>query len=216
MPRTKEQEQERLRALFAYERGLYAAGAIVVAGVDEVGRGPLAGPVSVGACVLDPQAEIPYLNDSKKLSEKRREEVAAMLREQARAWRVAHVPAEVIDARGIMSALKQAMREAVAGLPLAPDHILLDGLPLRLWPTEQAIVKGDGKIACIAAASVLAKVERDALMRAADLQYPGYGFAHNKGYGTAEHSAAIRELGLTPLHRRSFCGEFVNPRLFPF
>lgn len=216
MARTKEQEQERLRALFAYERELYGAGALVVVGVDEVGRGPLAGPVSAGACVLDPTIEIPYLNDSKKLSEKRREEVAAVLRDQARAWHVAHVPADVVDARGIMGALKQAMREAVAGLSLVPDHILLDGRPLALWPCERAIVKGDGTIACIAAASVLAKVERDALMRGADIQYPGYGFAHNKGYGTAEHGAAIRKLGLTPLHRRSFCGEFINPTLFSF
>jgi len=187
---------------------------VVVAGVDEVGRGPLAGPVSAGACVLDPDSEIPHLNDSKKLSEKRREEVAATLRARARAWHVAHVSADVIDAHGIMFALKQAMREAVAGLGLKPDVILLDGRPLALWPQEQAIVKGDGKIACIAAASVLAKVQRDALMREADQAYPGYGLAHNKGYGTAEHAAAIRERGLTPLHRRSFCGEFVNPTLF--
>jgi len=211
-------EEERLRALFAYERELYAAGALVVVGVDEVGRGPLAGPVSAGACVLDPATPVPFLNDSKKLSEKRREEVAAYLREHARAWYVAHVPAEVIDDQGIVPALKQAMRAAVAGLrstfDLAPDNILLDGRPLALWPQEQAVIKGDGKIACIAAASVLAKVERDALMRAAELQYPGYGFAHNKGYGTAEHGAAIRSQGLTPFHRRSFCGEFINPRLF--
>jgi len=216
MTRTKEQEQERLRALFAYERELYANGALVVVGVDEVGRGPLAGPVSAGACVLDPTIVIPYLNDSKKLSEKRREEVATMLREQVRAWHVAHVAAEIIDARGIMSALKQAMRDAVAGLLLEVDAdvILLDGRPLALWPQETALIKGDGQIACIAAASVLAKVERDALMRAADQEYPGYGFAHNKGYGTAEHATAIREQGLTPLHRRSFCGEFINPALF--
>ena len=214
MTRTKEQEQERLRALFAYEKELHAGGALIIVGVDEVGRGPLAGPVSAGACVLDPDIEIPYLNDSKKLSEKRREEVAALLREQALAWHVAHVAAEIIDARGIMGALRQAMREAVAGLALEPDVVLLDGRPLALWPQETAIVKGDGKIACIAAASVLAKVERDALMRTADQDYPGYGFAHNKGYGTAEHAAAIHKCGLTPLHRRSFCGEFINPTLF--
>ena len=214
MARTKEQEQERLRALFAYERGLYSAGALVVVGVDEVGRGPLAGPVSAGACVLDPGVEIPFLNDSKKLSEKRREEVAALLREQARACHVAHVAAEVIDACGIMATLKQAMREAVTGLALDPDVVLLDGRPLKLWPCEHAIVKGDAKIACVAAASVLAKVERDAFMREADHFYPGYGFAHNKGYGTAEHTAAIRHLGLTPLHRRSFCGDFVKSVLF--
>ena len=214
MPRSKEQEQERLRALFAFERGLCQAGALVVAGVDEVGRGPLAGPVSAGACVLDPQIDIPYLNDSKKLSEKRREEIAAVLRRQALAWHVAHVPAEVVDACGIMAALRQAMTEAVAGLSIAPEVVLLDGRPLGLWPGERAVVKGDGKIACIAAASVLAKVERDAFMREADRCYPGYGFAHNKGYGTAEHIDAIRAGGLSPLHRRSFCGDFVKPVLF--
>lgn len=186
----------------------------MIAGVDEVGRGPLAGPVSAGACVLDPAIEIPFLNDSKKLSEKRREEVAACLRAQARDWKVAHVSADVIDAEGIMSALKQAMRAAVAGLTLTPAVILLDGRPLALWKEERALIKGDAQVACIAAASVLAKVERDALMREADRLYPGYGFAHNKGYGTAQHSAAIRERGLTPLHRRSFCGEFISPQLF--
>ncbi|MCL2881418.1 MAG: ribonuclease HII [Coriobacteriia bacterium] len=211
MTRTKDQEQGRLRALFAYERALYAAGAAVVAGVDEVGRGPLAGPVSAGACVLGPGAVIPYLNDSKKLSEKRREEVAAALREQAYAWHVAHVPAEDVDTYGIMGALKRAMYEAVAGLLLKPDIILLDGRPLSIWPQERAIVKGDEKVACISAASVLAKVERDALMRIADQYYPEYGFSRNKGYGTAEHIAAIREFGLTPIHRHSFCGEFINP-----
>ena len=210
MARTYEQEQERLRVLFAYERALYLAGADVVAGVDEVGRGPLAGPVSAGACVLGPGVEIPYLNDSKRLSEKRREEVAAALREQAYAWHVAHVPAEVVDIYGIVGALKRAMHEAVAGLLLRPDVILLDGLPLKLWPQERAIVKGDGKIACIAAASVLAKVERDAIMRIADQSYPEYGFSRNKGYGTAEHIAAIREFGPTPIHRHSFCGDFIN------
>ena len=207
-------EGERLRALFAYERELYGGGALVVAGVDEVGRGPLAGPVSAGACVLDPGLLIPHLNDSKRLSAARREEVAALLRQEARAWHVAHVPAAVIDQEGIVAALKQAMRAAVAGLGLAPDHILLDGRPLSIWPQEEAIIKGDGKIACIAAASVLAKVERDALMRAADLSYPGYGFARNKGYGTAEHIAAIKIHGLSPLHRRSFCGHFINSSLF--
>ncbi|MCL2324464.1 MAG: ribonuclease HII [Actinomycetia bacterium] len=210
MTRTKAQEQERLRALFAYERELHAAGLRVIVGVDEVGRGPLAGPVSAAACVLDAAVEIPYLNDSKRVSEHRREELADLLRQSARAYQVSHVEASVIDEAGIMAALKQAMRAAVAGIGLEPDLVLLDGRPLRLWSCEEAIVKGDGKVACIAAASILAKVERDELMRRADRDYPGYGFTRNKGYGSPEHIAAIRERGLCPLHRRSFCGDFVD------
>ncbi len=209
-----DKELERLRALYAYEAALSEKGAVVIVGVDEVGRGPLAGPVSAGACVLDLDYPVRYLNDSKKVSPLRREKVAADLREHARAFKVVHVEASYIDAQGIMSALKKAFVEAVTGIGLAPDVVLLDGNPLHLWPQEQALVKGDQRAACIAAASILAKVERDALMVAYDSEYPEYGFASNKGYGSVAHRAAIEKYGLSPLHRRSFCGNIMRQTLF--
>jgi len=210
-------EQERLRALFAYEARLYAQGARIVVGVDEVGRGSLAGPVSAGAVVLGADWHpVPGLDDSKRLTPARREEVATELKECVQHWHVAHVGASVIDERGLMYALRQAFTEAVDGLMLdaLPDYVLLDGRPLRLFEHEVALVKGDSCVAAIAAASVLAKVERDALMCAADERYPGYGFAGHKGYGSAAHREAIAKKGLSPFHRRSFCSHFLQEPLF--
>jgi ribonuclease HII len=193
---------------------------VAVAGVDEVGRGALAGPVSAGACVLgaaavrDAGAYVRWLNDSKQLSARRREEVAGVLREVAQSYSVAHVAPEVIDSEGLMVALRRAMTEAVAGLDVVPDVVALDGRPLGLFAHEDAIVKGDGKVACIAAASVLAKVERDALMVAYAQDYPGYGFEGHKGYGSSAHIECLTKQGLSPLHRRSFCQNFFQQKLF--
>lgn len=210
----KEKEIERLNTLYAYERELYAQGMCAVAGLDEVGRGPVAGPVSVGACILPDQPLVEFLNDSKKVTEKRREKVAAELKALGVPYAVEHVSPEEIDRIGIVVALQTAMRRAVAALSVKPDAVLLDGNPLNLGVHEISIVKGDAKIACISAASILAKVERDALMRDYDEKYPQYGFASNKGYASAAHIEAIKEHGLCPIHRVSFCQNFLNERLF--
>jgi len=218
-PLSSDKNQKRLcdvEALFAYEKQLYAEGARVVVGIDEVGRGPVAGPVTAAAVVLGADWQpVTGLNDSKLLSPARREEIAAQLVESVQAYHVAHVDADFIDEKGIMPALRLAMQRAVEGLNSAQaDAILIDGLPLGLFEQEEAIVKGDSKIACIAAASVLAKVARDALMVEASQDYPAYGFDSNKGYASAAHRQAIAEYGLTPLHRRSFCHNFLQESLF--
>lgn len=210
----KEKEIERLNTLYAYERKLYAQGMSAVAGLDEVGRGPVAGPVSVGACILQDQPMIEFLNDSKKVTEKRREKIAAELKELGVPYSVQHIAPEEIDRIGIVKALQTAMKRAVEALCVNPDAVLLDGNPLNLGVHEISIVKGDAKVACISAASILAKVERDELMRSYDELYPEYGFSSNKGYASAAHIAAIKEHGLCPIHRVSFCQNFVNERLF--
>jgi len=222
-------EQKRLaliqkgEALFAYERELYQRGARYVIGIDEVGRGALAGPVTAAAVILGPRWDpscAPGLDDSKKLSAKRRFELADQLAECAQSS-IAHVDANIIDERGIMTALYQAMRLAVEGLETqlgfslsADDKVLIDGLPIGLFPQEEAIVKGDGKIACIAAASILAKVARDNLMHSAADSHPAYGFDSNKGYGSSQHQDALAQKGLSQLHRRTFCRNFLQDTLF--
>lgn len=210
----KSAEIERLMSLYSYESGLRAQGAIAVAGLDEVGRGSVAGPLSVGACILEDEPLIEYLNDSKKLTSKRREIVACELKETGAIYAIAHVEPSEIDRIGMSAALKRAMVEAVGGLLKTPDTVLLDGNPLGLGFNEINIVKGDAKIACIAAASVLAKTTRDAMMVAYDDQYPEYGFSSNKGYASASHIAAIKKYGLSPLHRATFCKNFTEPTLF--
>lgn len=197
-------ERERVARLHEAERELHALGYRVVAGVDEVGRGSLAGPVSAGAVVLPDEAFIEGLDDSKRLSPARRREVARRVREVALGISVAHVPPTRIDAVGIGEATAQAMREALDALPLPLDHALVDGLPLALPLPTRFVVGGDGRCAAIAAASVVAKVTRDALMAELDEKFPGYDLAVNKGYGSAEHLDALRRLGLSPIHRRSF------------
>jgi len=201
-------EERRLTGLASAEAELYAGGCVCVAGVDEVGRGALAGPLTAGAVVLRPGTRIPGLDDSKRIKPDRRVEIAHEIRAVAVTWHVAHVEAADLDALGMTAALRRAMHEALAGLTPAADHALVDGLPMRLSLPETAIVQGDSKVAAIAAASILAKVTRDALMRELDAMHPGYEFAINKGYGTPEHKAAIDRLGLSPVHRRSFspCG----------
>ena len=176
-----------------------------LAGVDEVGRGPLAGDVVAAAVVLDPLRPIPGLKDSKKLSAKRREELSVLIKERALAWSVARSSVAEIDQINILQASLLAMRRAVEALVLVPDFVLVDGNRLPQWSfASQAVVKGDDRVAAIAAASIVAKVQRDSELVSLEAQYPGYGFARHKGYPTAAHLAALRELGVTPVHRRSF------------
>lgn len=175
-----------------------------IAGVDEAGRGCLFGPVFAAAVVLDPFKPVPGLADSKALAPGRRLELAQLIREHSLAWAVASASAEEIDRINIREASRLAMRRAVAALRPPCDYLLVDALHID-WPVpQQALVKGDARVAAIAAASILAKTARDALMAELDLRYPGYGLARHKGYGTAGHLEALRRLGPTPLHRRSF------------
>ncbi len=207
-------ERERTGRMYQLERSLSATGFIAVAGVDEVGRGALAGPVSAGAVILSADDPILGLNDSKKLSPARREELALVIHERAVAVGIGHVPASDIDALGLAAALRKAMHAALDQLEPAPDHVVIDGVPLGIHRSETAVVKGDAKIAAVAAASIVAKVARDSLMREAALLHPEYGFDINKGYGTPEHIATVAEFGPCPMHRRTFCGGGGNPTLF--
>lgn len=177
----------------------------LICGVDEAGRGPLAGPVSAAAVILDPSRPIAGLADSKKLSEKQRDLLAPIIRERALAWAVAYASVAEIDQLNILQATLLAMRRAVLALHLQPQQVLVDGLycPKTGIPS-QAIVKGDSKVAAISAASILAKTSRDELMLELHEQYPQYGFAAHKGYPTAAHLAALRAHGASDVHRRSF------------
>lgn len=194
----------------ALETAFRVAGHRLIAGVDEAGRGPLAGPVAAAAVILPPDltgAEqwLRGVDDSKRLTPSRRAAAAEQIRQYALAWSVAQLPPAAIDRIGIGNAVRRAMLDAVAGLRPAPDALLLDYVPLIECPRPwQTIVKGDAKSLSIAAASILAKTARDAVMHAADRCYPGYGFARHKGYATALHLRQLRALGPTPLHRRSF------------
>ncbi|MBI5231166.1 MAG: ribonuclease HII [Coriobacteriales bacterium] len=207
-------EASRLRRIYKLEDELRAQGVSLIAGLDEVGRGCLAGPVTAAAVILPPAPRIDGLDDSKRLLPERREQIAAVILDVALASCVAHVQADEIDAIGMTAAIKKAMTHALDGCGLAPGSVLVDGLPVHVHPSEKAIVQGDSKVAAIAAASVIAKVERDALMRSVAEDYPGWGFDVHKGYSTAEHLAAIREMGVTPLHRRSFAPCADDPTLF--
>ncbi|MBQ6041791.1 MAG: ribonuclease HII [Oscillospiraceae bacterium] len=181
----------------------------VICGVDEAGRGPLAGDVYAAAVILPPELVIPGLNDSKKLSEVRREELAPVIREQALAWCVASASVEEIERLNILQAALLAMRRAVEGLKLHPDYALVDGNQLPGLQIETATIpQGDAKSASIAAASVLAKTARDASLRELDDKYPQYGFAAHKGYGTKAHYAAIDQYGPCPAHRPSFLKKY--------
>ena len=177
----------------------------LICGVDEAGRGPLAGPVVAAAVILDPQQPIAGLNDSKKLTAARRAALAVEIREKALAWALAEASALEIDRINILQASLLAMQRAVSGLSLMPEKALVDGnkCPVLACPVE-AIVGGDGKLAAIAAASILAKTVRDALMQELHVLYPQYGFDRHKGYPTALHLAALREHGISPVHRRSY------------
>ncbi|MBI5007198.1 MAG: ribonuclease HII [Nitrosomonadales bacterium] len=178
---------------------------LLICGVDEAGRGPLAGPVSAAAVILDAARPIEGLADSKKLSERQRDALAPIIRERALAWAVATASVEEIDRLNILQATLLAMKRAVEGLQVQPQQVLVDGLycPHTGIPSE-AIVKGDSKVAAISAASILAKTARDELMLGLHEQYPQYGFDGHKGYPTAAHLAALREHGVSDVHRRSF------------
>ena len=178
----------------------------LVCGVDEAGRGPLAGPVVVAAVILDPKAPIDGLNDSKKLTEKKRDRLFVEIREKALAFSVVSVSHETIDEINIFQATMRGMAQAVEGLPVVPTEVLIDGnsVPKDLRLHAKAIVGGDGIEPCIQAASILAKVTRDALMADLDARHPGYGFSKHKGYPTREHVAALERLGPCPEHRKSF------------
>jgi ribonuclease HII len=176
-----------------------------IAGVDEVGRGPLAGDVVAAAVILDPGNPIQGLRDSKKLSETRREELAAEIREKALSWSISRASVTEIDELNILQASLLAMHRAVSALDPQPDYVLVDGNRLPRWEyASEPVVKGDDRVPAIAAASILAKVQRDGELKALEQQYPGYGFAAHKGYPTAAHLRALQELGVTPVHRRSF------------
>ena len=180
-------------------------GSRLIAGVDEAGRGPLAGAVYAAAVILDPQKPIDGLMDSKKLTEKKRIALEEQIKERALSWSIATASVEEIDDINILHASMLAMKRAVESLDVPPDHVLVDGnrCPQIRFPVE-AIVKGDSKVAEISAASILAKQARDKELILLDQEYPGYGFAQHKGYGTKQHLEAIKSLGPTPVHRRSF------------
>ena len=204
-----EMELARREAMAGYEKEYEGYGGLC--GIDEAGRGPLAGPVAAGAVILPKDCRILYLNDSKKLSEKRREELFEEIKETAVSWSVAIATPARIDEINILQATYEAMREAVAGLAVKPDVLLNDAVTIPgLDILQVPIIKGDAKSLSIAAASILAKVTRDRMMAGYEEMFPGYGFAKHKGYGTAAHIAAIRELGPCPIHRRTFIRNFVG------
>lgn len=198
-------EGQRLRRLLRFETALWTTGTAHVAGVDEAGMSPLAGPVAAAAVVFAPGSRIPGVDDSKKLDPETRDRLAAEIKGRAIAWSVAFAEVEEIDSINIYWAGLLAMRRAVEGLSQTPQHILFDARRLRdLQIPQQSIVKGDSKSLTIAAASILAKTARDARMHKLDAEFPGYGFAKHKGYPVREHRAALARLGASPVHRRSF------------
>jgi ribonuclease HII len=208
-----------LRCTLRYEKKAWTSGATLVAGVDEVGRGSLFGAVVAAAVILDPAYRVRGLRDSKLLPPERREVLAERIREHAVAWAVAAVDAGRIDQINIYQASRVAMREAVMRLAPAPDHLLVDAVRLDCEQQQVPIIHGDALSASIAAASILAKVERDRMMCEWDAVFPAYGLASHKGYSTPKHLAALREFGPTPLHRQSFAPVWQNPvpqELFAF
>ncbi|SMS14242.1 ribonuclease HII [Levilactobacillus zymae] len=186
-----------------YERQFWQAGQLV-AGIDEVGRGPLAGPVITSAVILPPDFDVPLVNDSKQLTAKERERLYPIILDRAQAVSIGVASRELIDQLNIYQATRVAMQRAVLGLGVAPDHLIVDAMQIPVALPQTRLIKGDAKSASVAASSIVAKVYRDHLMISYDQLYPGYGFAQNAGYGTAEHLAGLRKLGVTPIHRRSF------------
>ncbi|MEG1547882.1 MAG: ribonuclease HII [Clostridia bacterium] len=206
----KQSESERLLAITEYEKEYWNLG-ILPAGMDEVGRGPLAGPVVVGCVILPAQPLIEYINDSKKVSEKRRELLYPRIKELAVACATGWIDEKTIDEINILNAIKLACKQAFYGMKHECRHVLIDALSgLDIAAEQIAIIHGDAKSYLIAAASIFAKVERDRYMIKMHEVYPQYGFDKNKGYGTAQHIAALREYGPCPLHRRSFIGNFIG------
>lgn len=204
-----EAERARTEAMKEFEYKYYSDYSLIC-GIDEVGRGPLAGPVYAAAVILPRDREILYLNDSKKLSEKKREELYDVIMENAVSVGIGYASPETIDRINILQATYEAMRMAVSNLNPQPDMMLVDAVNIPGIDIKQVgIIKGDARSVSIAAASIVAKVTRDRLMCEYDSRYPGYNFAGNKGYGTAEHINALKTLGPTPIHRKTFIGNFI-------
>lgn len=200
-----EKEKARLVEIIKFEKKWYEKGFDLIAGIDEAGRGPLAGPVVAGAVVLPKGLVIEGVNDSKKLSEAKREHLYEIIIKEALSWGVGIVDNNIIDEKNVLNAAKMAMKIAVEQLRDKPEVLLIDAEKLDIPEVHQeAIIKGDEKSISIAAASIIAKVTRDRIIAEYDEKYPGYGFAKHKGYGTAEHMEAIRQKGLCEIHRRSF------------
>ena len=197
-------EDLRLEKMLAYEKELYAQGIDLIAGVDEVGRGPLAGPVVAAAVILPKACKIPGLNDSKKIPKSKHKEIYEAVLQNAIAIGIGIKDNQVIDQVNIYEATKLAMMEAIGQLEPQPQHLLIDAMKLDLPISQTSIIKGDANSLSIAAASIVAKVTRDQMMEKFDREYPGYDFAQNAGYGTAKHLAGLDQLGVTPIHRRSF------------
>ena len=207
----KEKELERLTKLKEIEKDLYEKGFNNICGIDEAGRGPLAGPVVVAGVIMPKDSMIEGINDSKKVSEKKREKLYDLILEEAISYSVAIIGQDVIDEINILNATKEGVTKVVEGLDVKPDLIVVDALEhinTKGIPYE-SIIKGDAKCYNIAAASIIAKVTRDRIMRQWDEIYPQYEFKSHKGYGTAKHISAIKEYGLCPIHRRSFTKKFV-------
>ena len=197
-------EDLRLEKMLAYEKELYTQGIQLIAGVDEVGRGPLAGPVVAAAVILPENCKIPGLNDSKKIPKSKHKEIYEAVLQNAIAIGIGVKDNQVIDQVNIYEATKLAMMEAIGQLEPQPQHLLIDAMKLDLPIPQTSIIKGDANSLSIAAASIVAKVTRDQMMEEFDREYPGYDFAQNAGYGTTKHLAGLDQLGVTPIHRRSF------------
>jgi len=207
----KETEIERLDNMLVFENEAYEKGFEFVCGVDEAGRGPLCGPVVAAAVILPKDAHIEGVNDSKKLSEKKREKLFDDIMENAVAVGIGMSDVDVIEKINILGATKEAMKEAITNLSIRPDFVLIDGnQDINIDIDRQTVVSGDARSESIAAASIIAKVTRDRMLKQYDEIYPEYGFAKHKGYGTKAHIEAIKEYGLTPIHRPSFCTKFTK------
>lgn len=211
---TKEDELKRQALMWEYEHAAAAEGYRLVAGVDEAGRGPLAGPVFAAAVILKEGAVIDGINDSKKLSEKKREELFEKIKENAVAYSVYSADEKTIDDMNILNATYMAMNGAVDGLAVMPDFVLIDGNSIKNMQTpHRTVVKGDAKSISIAAASILAKVSRDRFMAEMAEKYPEYGFEKHKGYGTKAHNEAILKYGPSPIHRRTFLKKLLGDKI---
>ena len=207
----KEKEEERLKHMLEIEDSLYQKGYKLVCGVDEAGRGPLCGPVVAAAVILNKDDMIEGVNDSKKLSEKKREELYDVIMEKAVAVGIGMSDVAVIEKVNILNATKLAMKQAIKNLKIKPDFVLIDGNQMiDIDIDAKTVVSGDAKSESIAAASIIAKVTRDRLLINWDKEYPEYGFARHKGYGTKARIEAIKKYGLTPIHRPSFCSKFLK------
>ena len=207
----KEKEIDRLNRLKEFEKRLYEEGVEYIAGIDEAGRGPLAGPVVIGCVIMKKDSFIEYVNDSKKVSETKREMLYEKITNEAISWSTGIVWQNEIDELNILNATKKALTEAIDGLKVKPDKILVDALDkidTRGIPYI-SVIKGDAKIYSISAASIIAKVTRDRIMKEYDEIYPEYGFSGHKGYGTAKHIQAIKQYGICPLHRKTFTKNFI-------